>query len=523
MPSEFDELVADLASLNVRIRLSTSGELLVDALPGTIDTALKERIAANKPHLLRMLAMHAEASDAAQIAPISTRDSEFPASYSQESLWLHEQLSGKDSYNVSFVLRVRGTLDAHVLRLAFRSVVRRHEVLRTTFRFDGFRLTQRLSADIEQDFVIRDLVHLGEVEQKRALDDALSRLAREPFDLETGPMHRCGLFRLSESVHAFTLVLHHMVFDHWSRGPLARDLVAFYSALSAGDPVSLPVLPVQYRDYAAWQRRRLEGAYGQRLLAYWTETLRDAPPLLRLPTDRSRRSFDTFSADRVLFSLDGDRTGALGALARREGTSLFMLLEAAFAVLMYRYTGQDDLCVGTPVAGRSRSELEGLVGLFVNTLVLRTRVVGDEPFIHFLIKVRDVVLQAFSHQEFPFDQLVQELKPIRSAGVTPLFQVLFALQNTPVESLQAAGLTFDLLPSPTRSAKFDLAWTFTEHGGKLFGKIEYNTDLFDEATVQRMARHYEVLLEGICADPQAKVSDLPLLAAQERHQILVEW
>ena len=347
--------------------------------------------------------------------------------------------------------------------------------------------------------------------------------SRQSFDLAQGPLWSVKLLRLADEEHVFLLNMHHIVFDGWSFDVFFRELTALYTAFSTGKPSPLPALPLQYSDFALWQRMWLQGAILEAQLTYWKQQLGGNLPLLELPTDRPRPPLQSFRGACQSLVLPQHLTEALKALSRQEGVTLFMTLLAAFKTLLYRYTGQEDLLIGTPIAGRTRVETEALIGFFVNTLVLRTNMGGNPRFRELLGKVREVALDAYDHQDLPFEKLVDELLLERSPSHAPLVQVMFALQNAPRPALKLPGLTLDQMDVESGTAKFDLTLSMRDTEQGLKGTVEYATDLFDHATISRMLGHFQTLLEGIVAHPEHRLADLPLLTEAERHQILVEW
>ncbi|MGI2909671.1 condensation domain-containing protein, partial [Tolypothrix sp. VBCCA 56010] len=319
------------------------------------------------------------------------------------------------------------------------------------------------------------------------------------------------------------VVMHHIVSDGWSIGVLVRELAAVYQATCNSTAIALPELPIQYADFAVWQQQWLQGEVLTKQLAYWKQQLSGATALLELPTDRPRPAIQTYKGATLEFAICVEHSEALFALSQRQGVTLFMTLLAAFQTLLSRYTGQTDICVGTPIANRNRGETEQLIGLFANTLVLRSNLSNNPSFADFLSQVREVALGAYAHQDLPFEQLVEQLQPERSLSYTPLFQVMFVLQNAPMPELDLTDLTLLGFPLVSETAKFDLTLSLENTSLGLSGSIEYNTDLFDAATITRMAGHYQTLLSAIVANPQQKLSDLALLTATEQHQILVEF
>lgn len=451
------------------------------------------------------------------------RTKPLPLSFAQQQLWLVDQLDpGNVAYNLSFHLWLSGPLDVQALRWSLDEITRRHQVLRTTFATIDGQPVQVIAPTLAMELPLVDLSALPKVDRA---PQAL-RLAREHaiqrFDLTTGPLFRASLVRLDESEHILLLTLHHIVFDGWSAGVLLDELDALYRAYLMHTPPPLPDLTIQYADWAAWQREWLQGDELEKRLAFWRRQLFDAPPLLELPTDRPRPPVQTFAGARRSVILPQSLSAALGAASRRESVTLFMLLLAAFKVLLYRYSGQTDLVVGSPHANRLRPEVEGMIGYWVNMLVLRTDLSGNPTFRKLLSRVRQVTLRAYAQPDLPFEMLVRALRPERDPGYNPLFQVAFALQNAGLRIPTLPGLNIALLPVDRGTAQFDLTLEMEETSRGLTASIEYNTDLFDQATITRMLGHLQTLLQAICADPTQHISDLTLLTEPERHQLLVE-
>ncbi|MEO5726492.1 MAG: amino acid adenylation domain-containing protein, partial [Byssovorax sp.] len=450
------------------------------------------------------------------------QEGELPLSFAQQRLWFLDQLEpGGAAYIMPGALRLRGTLDVPALRGVFGEVVRRHEVLRTTFVTLEGRAAQVIHpARLAWELPVVDLSHLPEPEAHA--QQHMAEEAAQPFDLATGPLLRTTLLRLGVDDHLLLVTMHHIVSDGWSMGVLVHEMAALYEAFLEGRPSPLPELSVQYADFATWQRSWLSGEVLARELAYWKERLADASPL-ELPTDRPRPPVQTSRGAHTAVTLPAELVAALVRLSRERGATLFMTLMAAFQVLLARWSGQTDISVGMPVANRNRSEVEPLIGFFVNTLVLRSDLSQGPTFLELLAQVREAALGAYAHQDVPFEKLVEALGAARDLGRTPLFQVMFALQNAPMGELALPGLRLAPMPIDTASAKFDLTLTLAEGGGGLSGVLEYSTDLFDAATMARLAEHFEVLLHGIVADPRQRIEALPLLTESERRRVLVEW
>ena len=447
-----------------------------------------------------------------------------PPSFAQQRLWFIEQLEpGPATYNSPRAARLRGPLDVAVLQRSLQDIVARHETLRTAFTASDGLPVQVIVPTVHLPLPLDDLSELPEQEREaRARRLAEEEIGR-PFELVRAPLIRFRLLRLGLEEHILIVTIHHIVSDEWSQRVLFRELAELYQARLDGRSETLPPLPIQYADYAVWQRQWLQGERLERELAYWRERLRGAPPLLELPTDRPRPWQQTFQGAKASLLLPQELRGSLRTLSRSEGATLFMTVLAAFKVLLARYTGQSDIVVGTPIAGRVRAETEGLIGFFVNTLALRTDLSGDPTFRDLLRRVRGVALGAYDHQELPFERLVEELQPERSLSHSALVQVLFTLQNSPAPVPRLAGLTVEAEPVERGGSKFDLSVHLRDDDSGLRALAEYNTDLFDAATITRLLGHYRTLLEGIVANPDRRLSELPLLTEAELHQTLVEW
>ncbi len=456
------------------------------------------------------------------IMPVAT-DKPLPQSYAQEGLWfLDQSLPNSPLYNIPVALRLTGPLQADTLQQALNEVARRQASLRTTFSTVKDEPVQVVAPHLTIPLPVVDLSPLLQAER----DAEAERLAREeaarPFHLGQGPLFRAALLRLSANEHVLLYTIHHIVSDGWSMAVLTREIVTLYQSLAAAQPSPLPPLPVQYSDFSVWQRQHLTGDVLEKHVQYWKSQLLNIPTL-NLPTDRPRPAIQTYQGRDYFFSVPAGLVKKLRALSQQENVTLFMTLLAAFQTLLHRYTGQDDIVVGSPIAGRSQVETEALVGFFMNALVLRAQTGGNPKFRDLLAQVRALCLEAYAHQDLPFEMLVQELQPRRDLSHNPLFQVLFVLQNTPQQTFELPGLTVHTLGGETTMAKFDLTLELTETGEGLQGRIEYNTDLFDESTMARLAAHWQTLLAGIVARPDQRLDDLPLLPDAERHQLLVEW
>jgi amino acid adenylation domain-containing protein len=454
----------------------------------------------------------------------ASRLGELPLSFSQQRLWFLDQLEpGTATYNVPSAFRISGQLDVEALRRAIDALVARHESLRTTFHSGQHGPVQRIASSVSIALPVVELMGLPQSEREAQVHQLSAQEATRSFNLEHGPLLRTTLLKLAEQEHLLLVTLHHIVSDGWSMGVLVREVASLYEAFSSGRTPQLPALPVQYADYASWQRQWLRDEALQSQLSYWRQQLSGAPPALELPTDRPRPSVQSYRGAQLPIQLPRPLSDSLLALCQRESTTPFMVLLASFQLLLSRYSGQDDICVGTPIAGRDRSELEGLIGFFVNTLVLRSRLQPAASFRSLLAQVRSSTLAAYEHQHLPFEKLVEELLPARDLSRSPLFQALFTLQNAPLDALRLPGLSFQPLPADSATSKFDLSLFLSESPEGFSGVFEYNTDLFDASTLQRMAGHFQVLLESVLSNPDAPLSSAAILSPSERHQLLVEW
>ena len=450
----------------------------------------------------------------------------FPTSFAQQRLWFLDKLQPEaNAYNVPFTARLSGPLNLEALRRSFRELIRRHEVLRTTFSEDDAGNPIQIVA-VRADFELPVVDLRGVPADKR--DEEVQRLVTEhrrlPFDLKRGPLVRAMVLRIADDEHILTMTLHHVIVDGWSWSIVLREISALYQAFVENKPSPLPDLPIQYGDFASWQREWMQGERLENLLGYWRKQLANAPASLELPTDRARPPIQVFRGTRRSMFIPRPLVDALKELSQKEGATLFMTLLAAFNVLLSRYSGQEDILIGSPIAARNRAELENLIGFFVNTLVLRTDLSGNPSFRQLLARVRETTLDAYSHQELPFEKLVEELKPERDLSRNPVFQVMFVLQNMPEARREISGLTMTAFPRiEGTAAKFDLMLLSMEYPDGIRTTFEYNTDLFDNSTIERMQQHWQTLLEGIVANPDHQIAELPLLKEAERQQILVEF
>ncbi|HET9917554.1 MAG TPA: condensation domain-containing protein, partial [Candidatus Binatia bacterium] len=457
------------------------------------------------------------------LTKVSAKD-RIGVSFAQERLWFLNQLQPDlPAYNISFAVQVTGALDMAALEQGLREIVRRHEVLRTSFPPIEGQPAPVVAAADSVSITVVDLTDVPRGDREsRALQRGIE-LAQRPFDLARGPLVRTALLRLDDANHVLLLIVHHVVFDARSAEIFLRELVGYYQAAANGEALEVSELPVQYADYAAWQRTSLQGEFIESQIAYWKRQLEGSPSMIELPTDRSRPSVKTFRGASYSWTIAAPTGKALGEFSRGANVTLFMTLLAAFNVLLHRYSGQDDIVVGTPVSNRTAVETEAMIGLFINTLALRTDLSGNPSFRQLLRRVRETALGGYTHQDLPFEQLLHHLRLERHLAYTPLFQVMFAFQTKPAEALEVAGLKLRPIEIDQATAKFDLTLSVVESGDEIHAAFEYDTDLFDRDRVERMAGHFETLLQDIVEHPDRLVSDLTLLNEAERAQILNQW
>jgi amino acid adenylation domain-containing protein len=514
-----------LAMLQARgIKFRVEGEKLRYRGPAAqLTPETHAAIAARKAELLALLQQQARSYDGPRPGP---RELPLPLSFAQQRLWFLDQLQpGSAAYNIHDAIALSGPLDVAVLERSFTALIARHESLRTTFAqgsaATGNQPFQQIAAPIAQSIPLRDLQSLPPDEQWQQVRLAAQAEAQQPFDLQHGPLLRTVLLRLAPTEHVLLVTMHHIVSDGWSMGIFIRELSALYAAGGAAD--RLPPLPVQYADYALWQRERLSGAEQERLLDYWRQQFADAPTFLDLPTDRPRPATQSFAGAAVHATLDAALTRALKVLSQRAGATLFMTLLAAWQLLLARHSGQERVVVGTPIAGRTHKELEDLIGFFVNTLALHTDLRGNPTFLELLERVRALALDAFAHQDLPFEQLIDALHPARDLSRPALVQAMFAFQNAPTAALELPGLTLRPLPLGQPAAKVDLTLNVVEDSSELRLDLVYNSDLFTAATIERMMERFQILLRGIVADPSQRIGYVPLLTVAEQRQIVHDW
>lgn len=514
-PKTIPEFLTTLSDAQIQLWVE-EGRLRYRAPKEAMTAAIREQIAARKGEILHFMQNVKDANDGLMFANSSGRPDLLPLSFAQQRLWFLDQLEGpSDTYNISGALRIRGSLDATLLEAATNALVARHEILRTTFPTVDGEPVQRIAPTLTIPLDVIDLSHLATEEQEQTVRNLAHAEKEKPFDLVAGPLLRMTLLRLCEAdtvpeeqVSILLSSIHHIIADGWSMDIFGQELVTLYAAFRQGKPSPLAPLPIQYADYAVWQRAWLSEDVLIEQAAYWQRQLAAPIPALALPTDRPRPPQQTFRGRRYPFTLPTSLTDELNALSQREGVTLFMTLLAGFQILLHWYSRQEEIVVGTDVANRQRTELEGLIGFFVNQLVLRTDL-RDVPSVRTLLaRVKEVTLGAYAHQDLPFDKLVEVLNPPRDNSRSPLFQVKLVLQNAPVSLLELAGLQWEPLALEGNVAKFDLLLDLWEETGTLHGEMEYNRDLFDATTIEQMMRHYELLLSAIVSDPDAQLDSL---------------
>ena len=470
---------------------------------------------------------HRDEPEGVRILPIVSvsRESALALSFSQQRLWFLDQLEPEScAYNLCSAFELLGRLDVPALEWSFNEIVKRHEALRTVFKSVNGQPFQNLLPSMT---ITLSVVDLRDIVSQTERESAVSRLSNaeslRPFDLVRGPLLRVTLLRVTEETHVLLLAIHHIVFDGWSMGILARELSVLYKNYCGGEPSSLPELRVQYGDFALWQRAWCQGELLDAQLSYWKRQLSHLPSLLELPTDKPKPPVQTFRGARQSFVLSKTLSTELKHLSRQHGVTLFMTLLAAYQTLLHRYTGQNDIVIGSPVAGRKPREVEDLIGFFLNNLVLRVDLSEKPTFLELLARVREVCFEAYAHQDLPFEKLVEELRPERSLTHNPLFQVTFALQNTPRFPLELGSVITNDLDTGGAIARFDLHLFMVEEEGGLQGWMSYNTDIFSSETISRMVEHMQVLLQGIVTSPNQRICDLPIFTAPAKRQLLIEW
>ncbi|MBD2727826.1 amino acid adenylation domain-containing protein [Nostoc sp. FACHB-892] len=527
------ELLSYLRSLDIQIFIDGE-KFRCNAPEGTLTVELRAEIQERKAEIIEFLKATNRTHNHSfrPLVPIS-RSENLPLSFAQQRLWFLDQLIPNNPfYNIPVALHLTGSLNKAALEQTFNEIVRRHEALRTNFVIQSGQPVQVINPTLTIPLPIIDLRQLPQAEREVQARQFTNQEAQRPFNLSTDSLLQVKLLWLDETEYILLLNMHHIVSDGWSIGVLIQEIAALYTAFTSNQPSPLPKLTIQYADFAYWQRQWLQGEVLENQLGYWQKQL-DGISILNLPTDRPRLAVQSYQGARQPLQLSKSLSEALLALGQQEGVTLFITLLAAFKVLLYRYTQQEDIAIGSPIANRNRSEIEGLIGFFVNSLVLRTDLSGNPTFRQLLSRVKDIALGAYAHQDLPFEKLVEELHPERNLNQNPLFQMVFALQNAPMSTLELTGLTLSPLPFDTETTRFDLEFhlwepntqngLWVDNSEGISGFVIYSTDLFDDATIARMLGHFQTLLESIVANPEQRIAQLPLLSQSEQHKLLFEW
>ncbi|MEH2290128.1 amino acid adenylation domain-containing protein [Nostoc sp.] len=519
-----EEFLSYLCSVDVKLWIEEN-RLRCSAPKDVLTPVIKLELAERKEDILAFIRKNnvAVSSNNQPIYPVK-RQENLPLSFAQQRLWFLAQLEPDSSfYNIPAAVRLEGQLNLEALQQSFNEIISRHEVLRTNFQTTQEQAVVVIYEQKPLTLSIVDISELAANQQQVEVKQQAAQAAQVAFDISSDHLLRVKLLRLDEQEHILLLTMHHIISDAWSIDVIVRELATLYQAFLSGQPLPLPELAIQYVDFAVWQRQWLQAQVLETQLSYWLKHLENAPKVLELPTDHPRPAIQTFRGRTYSFELSQELSASLNKLSQQQGSTLFMTLLAAFQTLLWRYTGIEDIVVGSPIANRNRTEIEGLIGFFVNTLVLRTNLAGNPSFEELLKRVREVALGAYAHQDLPFELLVEQLQPERSLSHTPLFQVMFVLQNAPMSVLELPGLTLSSVESESDTAKFDLTLQIEQTQSGLVGSLEYNSDLFEENTICRMAAHLQTLLQAIVANPQQRLSQLPLLTQAQRHQLLYEW
>ncbi|BAY23185.1 McnC protein [Calothrix sp. NIES-2100] len=527
------EFLTYLRSLDIQVFIDGE-KFRANAPDGILTPELRAEIQERKAEIIEFLEASSRTNNQSfkPLSPIS-RSGNIPLSFAQQRLWFLDQLIPNNPfYNIPLALHLTGSLKLAALEQTFNEILQRHEALRTTIVVQKGQPVQVINPTLTIPLPIIDLRQLPQAKREIQARRLITQEAQHPFNLSTDSLLQVKLLWLDETQYILLLTMHHIVSDGWSIGVLIQEIAALYTAFASNQPSPLPKLTIQYADFAYWQRQWLQGEVLEKQLSYWQKQL-DSISMLNLPTDRPRLAVQTYQGARQPLQLSKSLSKALLAFGQQEGVTLFITLLAAFKVLLYRYTQQEDIAIGSPIANRNRSEIEGLIGFFVNSLVLRTDLSGNPTFRDLLSRVKEVALGAYAHQDLPFEKLVEELHPERNLNQNPLFQVVFALQNAPITALELPSLTLSPLPFETETTRFDLEfhlwesntqnglWADSSEG--ISGFVIYSTDLFDDVTITRMIGHFQILLEGIVANPEKRIAHLPLLSESELHQLLVEW
>ncbi|NEP13416.1 MAG: AMP-binding protein, partial [Symploca sp. SIO2C1] len=515
------DFISYLQNLGIKLWIEQE-QLGCDAPKGVMTPELKQDLIERKTEIIEFLRQGYKSQ--AQFIKQVSRDGKLPLSFAQERLWFLNQLFPDNSaYNVPIALTLEGILNVAALEESLNTIIQRHETLRTTFSNINGKPVQIVAPLTDLTLPVLDLQDSNSLqEQSEKLQQLVRQEAMEPFDLAKGPMLRVTLLRLDPERHLLLMTMHHIICDRWSLGVLVQELSTLYEAFCQGKPSLLPDLPIQYVDFVHWQREWLTGEVLEKQLNYWKQKLAGVSPVIELPTDDPRPAEPTFKGGVESFQLDLNLTQKLRQLSQESESTLFMTLLAVFFVLLSRYSGQSDLAVGSPIANRNRGEIEPLIGFFVNILVLRADLSDNPTFRELLNRVQKTTLEAYTHQDLPFEKLVEELDVERNLSHNPLVQVVFALQNTKMDAWNLPGLRVQW-ESDFDFTRFDLEVHFLEVSSGLQAYCIYSTDIFKPETIARMMGHFQTLLEAVVTDPEQKVLQLTLLTSSQLHQILLAW
>ncbi|MEM9272766.1 MAG: amino acid adenylation domain-containing protein [Cyanobacteria bacterium P01_F01_bin.143] len=518
-----EEFFIYLANLDVKLYLEDNS-LVCDATEEVLTPTLRSQLAERKGEIMAFLNRAQANSFSSRTISAVARDANLPLSFSQQRLWFIEQMTPNTAqYNLFEAVRLEGQLNIAVLEKSVNQIIQRHEILRTNFKLVEEQPVQKIAPSLELTLPLIDLRSLEAREKQAKLLSLANDETMKPFNLSCDPLLRITLIHVAEAEYVVLLTIHHIISDAWSIGIFIQELTILYEAFSQGQLNPLPELPIQYADFAIWQRQWLKEEVLDKQLSYWKQQLKNHPPVLQLPTDRPRPKIKSYQGAKQSFAIPIEIANKLKALTQQAEATLFMTLLAAFNVLLYRYSLQEDIVVGSVIANRNRRETERLIGFFVNTLVLRTNLAGNPSFRELLMRVKQVALAAYEHQDLPLEKLVEELNLERDLSYDPLFQVMFVLQNTPDEELDLGELNLTFVPQENSTAKFDLTLNMFESDSNIDGEFEYNTDLFDQSTIAPMTEHFISLLSSIVENPEQPITQLPLLTATEKGKILREW
>ncbi|MFM6012960.1 MAG: condensation domain-containing protein, partial [Dolichospermum sp.] len=446
-----------------------------------------------------------------------------PLSFSQEQLWFLSQIQDNATYNMPLALQISGSLNISFLEQAITEIVRRHEILRTNFQQIEGRNLQVIRPEINISLQVINLDQIPAKEQLQNVQQLINQETDKIFNLSEDNLFQSTLYQLNQNSYVLLLNMHHIISDGWSTGILLEELSTLYAAYLAGNKSPLPDLQIQYADYAIWQKQKFTSQIREKQLNYWQQQLTDIPPLLELPTDKPRPPIQSFSGGIWEFSINSNLSQKIRTLTQQSDATLFMTMLAAFVILLYRYSGQDDILIGSPMAGRNRQEIQSLIGYFVNTVVLRTKLTGNPNFREILNQVRQVATDAHNYQDIPYNQVVEALNPQRNLSYNPVFQILFDLQHSLTDKLQLPGLTLQPFLGEHSTSKFDLSLIIEDRGTELIGVWEYSSDLFTQETITRITENFQTLLNGIVNNPEIPIKQLPIISAFEQQQILENW